>query len=58
MFGLRGGSALHGGMSVTEGSDNDFGVRQSKIIFKVCQTKCDRYSAIKRDRDNASRATE
>ena len=37
MVDLRRGSALHGGTD-----DNDFGRRSSKIIFKNCQTRCDR----------------
>ena len=42
MFDPRGGSSLHGGMSVIEGCDDEFSVQLSKIIFKVCQTESDR----------------
>ena len=41
MFDLRGGSALHRRTDVV-GGGNDFGVRASKIMFKNCQTECDR----------------
>ena len=27
---------------MAEGGDDDFGVRSSKIMFKNCQTECDR----------------
>lgn len=42
MFDLRRRSTLHGGTSVANGDDNDFGVRSSKIMFRNCQTECDR----------------
>ena len=42
MVDLRRGSTLHRGEGVAEGGDDDFGVRSSRIIFKNCQTECDR----------------
>jgi hypothetical protein len=42
MFDLCRRGTLHRGTGVAGSDDNDFGGRASKIMFKSCQTECDR----------------